>query len=305
MTESKTLAHDVRKRANKVQRSRSKAAVEMDNRKNAKRTFKNPTEEQYRRWARSPNKYDIEGVDNVAGTSRTPKKGGSAIKTLPKKQMKDPDDEYAEYMSMCEDYVASKTPYNEDMRALLKDDAHEEIARNSRWKWNDRDTVKEYLAKKRGDQAVYNKKRKPRNNVRNKTVLDTCVISSGIGKRDKGQLKAIRVATHRDVNTYIEGVDNELKAYPKKNRDEKRRIEQYRKEHKTKIVKTTAATDDELQTLPAKRKDKRILDESSKSNAKTIVTLDKDFVRKANGYRGIDVESPKKYIDSKKKKRRY
>lgn len=155
-------AKDVNKRAKVINDRRSRSAVEMDRKKNAKKTFKNPTEKQFRLWARSPNRYDIDGVDGKTRRTKAEKPNAAKKKKLTK------EEEYAHYMSLSEEYVNGNISYDEDMRARLEDDDHGEIARNSRWKWNDRDTVKEYRTKMRQEQAFYANKKPKKNRHKSK-----------------------------------------------------------------------------------------------------------------------------------------
>ncbi len=155
-------AKNVRARAKSVNSKRSKTAVEQDKKKDSKKIFKNPTEKQFRIWSRSPNRYDIHGID---GESKTTSKRRST------KKQKSYDEEYAEYRALAEEYELEHTPYHDDMRARLHDDDHDEIARNSRWKWNDKDTKREYLKKVKDDQIYYaNKKKKKKSKVFNNLI---------------------------------------------------------------------------------------------------------------------------------------
>lgn len=153
------------------------------------------------------------------------------------------------------------------------------------------------------DETWWNKKpkRHPRR-PRERTVLDTSVISSGIGQNNKVQKKVVKTATKKDVSVYLRSVDDELAAYPKKHPLEKKRIERYRRSHRHRITGVPVASPDELAKVPVKGKDKKLLDEASKSRADNLVSLDKAFVRRANGYHGIKSWFPLEYLKKKRKK---
>ena len=155
---------EVKKEAAKVNSVRSKSAMSMDDRKKAKVTLPaSLTPEQMKRYSKNPNKMDIVGVDAPKGSKVTitktlPKKPNKNIKR-PKKTTRKIDypEQYSRELS--ENMAIKNTPYNEDMRARLVDDAYGEVARNSRWKYSDPDTIREYRQLMRDEAMMqYNKK---------------------------------------------------------------------------------------------------------------------------------------------------
>ena len=53
------------------------------------------------------------------------------------------------------------------------------------------------------------------------------------------------------------------------------------------------------------KKDALILHDAVKTNADIIVTSDRKFERKADGYNGIDVMKPEEYVERKCNKNKY
>ena len=162
--EKKLSPAEVKKEAAKVNSVRSKSAMSMDDRKKAKVTLPaSLTPEQMKKYSKNPNKMDIVGVDAPKGSKVT------ITKTLPKKPTKKSkrssktirEIEYPEQYSreLSENMAIKNTPYHEDMRARLSDDAHGEVARNSRWKYSNPDTIREYRQLMRDEAMMqYNKK---------------------------------------------------------------------------------------------------------------------------------------------------
>ena len=155
---------EVKKEAAKVNSVRSKSAMSMDDRKKAKVTLPaSLTPEQMKKYSKNPNKMDIVGVDAPKGSKVTitktlPKKPNKNIKRSKKTTRKiDYPEQYSRELS--ENMAIKNTPYNEDMRARLVDDAYGEVARNSRWKYSDPDTIREYRQLMRDEAMMqYNKK---------------------------------------------------------------------------------------------------------------------------------------------------
>ena len=149
---------DIRKRIKNLNRRRSEAGVEQDNRRKAKTIYKPPlSEEQWERYKKNPNRIDILGIDTPEGTTvKTVKKP-----TVKKRIRKKSEASYEEYLRASENYAADKMTYHEDMRAKLYDDDYGEVAKNSRWKWNERDTKKATIERECANMMmVYNKKPK-------------------------------------------------------------------------------------------------------------------------------------------------
>ena len=151
---------EVKKEAAKVNSVRSKSAMSMDDRKKAKVTLPaSLTPEQMKRYSKNPNKMDIVGVDAPKGSKVTlPKKHTKKSKRSSKTIREiDYPEQYSRELS--ENMAIKNTPYHEDMRARLSDDAHGEVARNSRWKYSNPDTIREYRQLMRDEAMMqYNKK---------------------------------------------------------------------------------------------------------------------------------------------------
>jgi len=84
----------------------------------------------------------------------------------------------------------------------------------------------------------------------------------------------------------------------------KSRLEQFRKKHKKKCAIIPRASDEEKSKMKVIGNDKDILNDAIKTKSKKIVTMDKKFVKKGNGYEGVEILSPKDYTKSKKRKRK-
>ena len=148
------------------------------------------------------------------------------------------------------------------------------------------------------------KKSKHKMKKRSKVIIDTNVISQGVGDRAKPQLDAVRIADHKKVHVYTKEVDDELAAIkPKK--DIRHipsffdNINRYRKKKRKKIVDSHSPPHEQLD-LPADKKDKRILYAAIKNKVDTIVTMDKNFKSKANGHNGIKLIFPDEYVERQK-----
>jgi len=146
------------------------------------------------------------------------------------------------------------------------------------------------------------KKKRKAKPPREKTILDTNVIFSGIGLRNRIQKKAISVAKRKDIHVYTGTVDDELKAY-RGDRSIHRLLAIFRRSNKEKMIRIEH-TDDDLKKYPVKGNDKKIMNEASKTGTKTIVTLDKKFIKKGDGTEGMKVLGPRDYIESKKRRKR-
>ena len=122
-------------------------------------------------------------------------------------------------------------------------------------------------------------KKKKKN--RDRVIIDTNVIFSGIGLGSKVERKAINRAKKKDRHIYTPQVDSELSNYHGKPRI-KRRLELFRRKNREKIENVRPPKPEELIQYPAKGKDKIILHEAKETNTNIIVTEDKKFVKKAD-----------------------
>jgi len=150
--ERRVTSAEVTRRSYKVQRQRGRAARDLDDKRVAT-TYRPPlTEAQMRRWERQPNRYDIVGVDDAKGAKIT------APKPKPRRKISE-EEKYSRFMAEARDYNVSKSGYHDDMRAYLYDARYDEIAPNSRWKWDDKTAAKAYWDLMQEEQKMhYNKK---------------------------------------------------------------------------------------------------------------------------------------------------
>lgn len=175
-----------------LKRSTSAQGRMMDGMKVAKKVFPaNITAAQAARWKKSPNRCDIEGIDapkgtaNVKSAEKTPEKPDAGKKPV-KKVTK--DTKKAEPRKTEKKPVARKPPERfmpeseedrkatvhdsrilmarmlprkrddaviEDQRAYLKDSAYGEVARNSRWRYDDDAAMSAYSKKMWDVQRTY------------------------------------------------------------------------------------------------------------------------------------------------------
>lgn len=151
--EWRVTSAEITRRSDKVQRQRGGAARDLDDKRAAKTTYRPPlTEGQMRRWERQPNRYDIVGVDDAKGAKIT------NPKPKPRRKMSE-EEKYSQFMAEARDYNVSKSGYHDDMRAYLIDNRYDEIAPNSRWKWDDKAAAKAYWSLMEDEQKMhYNKK---------------------------------------------------------------------------------------------------------------------------------------------------
>ena len=180
----KLTKKEVNKELAKVRRSPGGMAV--DENKTAKVVFpKNPTRTELNKYVKSPNRMDLEGHDAPIGSAKkttvkknthpksktTPqpkakdahklhkKKPKSTSKTgyagSTYKRMYDKDNEITSSRAMSAALSTENRTMHDDQRARLKDSRHDEIARNSRWKHDDRETMIEYDKAMWEEQKMY------------------------------------------------------------------------------------------------------------------------------------------------------
>lgn len=178
-------------------KNRSPKSVAMDDKRKAKKTFVDPTPEEIALWKNQTNRYDIAGVDAPPVKKKAKTKSGESKRTRSKKA--DPPKEKYGYSSSWwksrtvkekknddydEDDLRSAREMamalemekhgdrfiEEDAYAYLNDDAHDEVSKNSRWKYDPRDLYKEYTDKKRAEAGMYayRKKSKAKSNSKKK-----------------------------------------------------------------------------------------------------------------------------------------
>ena len=132
---------------------------------------------------------------------------------------------------------------------------------------------------------------------RDRVILDTNIIDQGAGLEREPQAKVIRVAHARDRYLYTSAVDAELRrtADPAKV-DGVRRFIRHHEKH---MISPSPPTREMLDGMPAVLKnDRYILSDAIQTDADIIVTNDKTFRNRGNGF-GPEVMRPKEYLDSK------
>ncbi len=142
--------------------------------------------------------------------------------------------------------------------------------------------------------------RKPKRRV----VIDTNVISTGIGDLERPQLDAVVTADLSREHIYTKEVDDEL-SDAEKHYDTHRHnpfficnIIAYRFVKRPRMVDNKINHNKEPDN-PARGKDKRILNAAVKTNADVIITMDKRFRKNADGFRGIRFLKPDEYLNGK------
>ncbi len=134
-----------------------------------------------------------------------------------------------------------------------------------------------------------------------RVVIDTNVISSGIGDLERPQLDAVATADLSREHIYTKEVDDELSrvknSKPARHRNPffEYNIMAYRLVKKVCVVDNKIDHEKELNN-PAKNRDKRILRAAVWAKADTIVTLDKKFRKKADNYMGLRLIKPDEYL---------
>lgn len=139
----------------------------------------------------------------------------------------------------------------------------------------------------------------PHSTGRENVIIDTNVIDQGIGRQSPIEAKAVKTVQQKDRHVYTETVDEELRKVHDKDPDVNRRILDFANRHQRHMVFTVPATEEELKRYPVIGNDRRIMDEAVKTDTSVIVTADKKFKKKGNGFEGFDVMLPQEYINSK------
>ncbi|MBQ7701942.1 MAG: hypothetical protein IJT54_06010 [Candidatus Methanomethylophilaceae archaeon] len=138
---------------------------------------------------------------------------------------------------------------------------------------------------------------------RERVIVDTNVISSVLKNGNRLLRIAFNYILRREDYVYTDSIDLELSNYPVDDKKGiKAKIEAFRSKYKGSIQKTPIPDDDKLKKdkYPAKGKDRRILYEAEKFGVDVIVTLDKVFRKRANGFKGIRVIRPIEYMKRRK-----
>lgn len=141
-----------------------------------------------------------------------------------------------------------------------------------------------------------------------KVVIDTNVISSGIGDFERPQLDAVVVADVSREHIYTKEVDDELSEVGRHKSNKRHNpffvfnIRTYRVMKRICMVDNKIDHENESDN-PAKKRDKKVLRAAIRANADTIVTMDKKFIRKADGFRNIRFLMPDEYLKQRRQKR--
>ncbi len=133
-----------------------------------------------------------------------------------------------------------------------------------------------------------------------KVILDTNIINGYCENEHNVRHKATVIAHEKDRYLYTEHVHKEVTA------SKKRCMQNYAKRHYPGIKWVGEPSRKELERMPKNlKKDALILHDAVKTNADIIVTSDRKFERKADGYNGIDVMKPEEYVERKCNKNKY
>lgn len=154
-----------------------------------------------------------------------------------------------------------------------------------------------------GDSLVKNNRHKKKRRV----VIDTNVISQGIGDHKQPQMDAVKIADSKNEHVYTKVIDDELKAIKKKKEIRHipsfyDNIKKYRSKKRKDVIDTESPSHKQLK-LRAPGKDKRILHAAIVTKSDTIITMDKEFEKKSDGIDGILIIKPDKYVSEKRKKK--
>ncbi len=138
-----------------------------------------------------------------------------------------------------------------------------------------------------------------------RVVIDTNIISGGIGDLERPQLDAVITADLSKEHIYTKEVDDELsdaEDHYAKHRHNPLfifNIRMYR------LIKRPHMVDNKINhecepDNPGRGKDKKILNAAIKVKADTVVTLDKRFRKNADGFKGIRFLKPDEYLRGRK-----
>jgi predicted nucleic acid-binding protein len=142
-----------------------------------------------------------------------------------------------------------------------------------------------------------------------RVVIDTNVISSGIGDLERPQLDAVVVADLSREHIYTKEVDDELsnagkrKSVCRHNPFFIYNIGVYRFIKRFHMVDNKIDHSNEPDN-PAKNRDKKIFRAAVWAKADAIITLDKKFRRRTDGFMGMHLIRPDEYLKSKKSRNR-
>ena len=127
-------------------------------------------------------------------------------------------------------------------------------------------------------------------------ILDSNIINGFCSDTENNRKTAGIIAHTKDDYLYTEHVHKELIASRKKE------ILAYARRYYHRMIRTGEPTSQELSVMPKNLKaDVLILHDAIKTDADIIVTDDRKFKSKANGYNGIVVINSEEYVRRKKR----
>ena len=136
-------------------------------------------------------------------------------------------------------------------------------------------------------------------------ILDTNVISEALYDSHSFDAAVLRYADNSDYHLHTHTVDDELKRVTDRKRPGlKEKVDAYRYKIRKDRVRSRRIGRMEWEEYPVVGNDKRILHDAVVHGVKVIVTMDKKFRKKGNGYKGISVIEPYEYMNSKKRSSR-
>lgn len=127
-------------------------------------------------------------------------------------------------------------------------------------------------------------------------VLDTNVLIGWLDEGSTTDRRAAKKAIKKDNFIYLNSVDVELNGH-----SNSENVKKFRAAFHDRIVRVREPNDADLKHMRVLGNDKKILFESLESGADMIVTHDKKFKKRGNGYKGINIIEPAEYISRKRR----
>ncbi len=134
--------------------------------------------------------------------------------------------------------------------------------------------------------------------------MDTNVLIPGIEHESEIEKRIIKMAKRKRKLILLPQNYKELRAEKAKTTEGKKRITEFKRKNRSKVVKVPVPNEEELSKMPGNGNDRIISFEAKHAGAKEIVSFDKRYKNSINKSNLFKAFLPEEYLNSFKKRKK-